>query len=1011
MSTNKLFADFIKICSILPVFAVGAGAALAADGTIVNTDTLVLENQNISGQSAQMGAALHNSGTVNIQGGSFTENKTTAQGYGGAIFNNRGLLTIDGTVFDGNVATWDGGAISSASSYIKGKGFDETRAYWTEQNGFDAANKIIVNDAEFKNNVASEYSGGAMGIYSDAIINNTTFSNNNAGGHNPSQSTDGGGAIYAGGWARIDINDSNFDGNSSNRGGAIGTTAAGMSDDVHLKINNTNFTNNSATIGGGAIFNNFADATITDSLFRNNTTQGYGGAIANYNTIKISDSKFIANTSDYVGGAIWADKNTDTEIKNAWFIGNTAQYGGAVYTSNIMKSMKISDTVFKNNTALGVGALGIFAKGELNNVQFINNVATEEEGGALFLGALSQTKLSDSVFTGNQAALFGGAIAMRATSVANNSAAKLDVLNSTFTGNSAGTQGGAIYSAFYNSEMSVDNVYVSNSVFEKNIANEGGAIYNEGIADRGGNLASIKLDTVSFTGNKAKTAGGALYNASGATANLAGTNNFHNNTANGVANDIYNAGRLNIVGGTTTIEGGIDGNGTLIVAEGAQLNIGTALVSQDTINLDGVVMASVLNDQNYGRIYANEMNIGSNSKLKLNVGGAGVYKIFNTAADITIDAGAAYTVENHGADGVIISTKSVEKIAQDTGLTNMAASTIAGLANNTDAMYNLASLNAQAALAAGDVDYIESESAKAHPIDKPVVHSISSSVQNQVLQLASARMSGGAIMGRSGGDFVNADFGMWAHGLFNKTKFGDQFHGYTRGVAAGFDAQINRKYTVGLGYAYNTGDVHATARDTDISSNTIFVYGQYKPTNWYVNAALNYTMSKYDEAMEIFGVSVNHEHDVDTFGGQVMTGYDFATGLTPMAGLRYLHISQDDYNNGLGRVRGGDSDFLTGIAGIKYEFAIENDWPVKFAPQLRAAATYDFASDDTQATVVMPGAPAYIVNGDRLSRMGGEFGIGLSANYHGLDIMLDYSLTLHQDYTSQTGMVKLRYNF
>ena len=110
-------------------------------------------------------------------------------------------------------------------------------------------------------------------------------------------------------------------------------------------------------------------------------------------------------------------------------------------------------------------------------------------------------------------------------------------------------------------------------------------------------------------------------------------------------------------------------------------------------------------------------------------------------------------------------------------------------------------------------------------------------------------------------------------------------------------------------------------------------------------------------------------------------------------------------------VRAMDTDFLSGVAGLKYAFAIENDWAIQLRPELRAAMTYDFISDDTAATVVMPGVASYKVDGERLSRMGGEFGIGLTALYKGLEVSLMYDLDLHQDYTSQTGMIKFRGKF
>ena len=223
------------------------------------------------------------------------------------------------------------------------------------------------------------------------------------------------------------------------------------------------------------------------------------------------------------------------------------------------------------------------------------------------------------------------------------------------------------------------------------------------------------------------------------------------------------------------------------------------------------------------------------------------------------------------------------------------------------------------------------------------------------------------------------------------------------------DALINGKYTVGIGYAYNETDIDAT-HDTSIDSSSLFVYGQYKPTQWYINAALNYTMANYTESGVAFGVANGYEYDVDSFGGQIMTGYDFASGLTPEVGARYLHIATDDYNNGF-NVENEDTNYLTGVAGLKYAFEIESDARLKFRPEIRAAATYDFLSDEAVTTVTIPGASAYVLNGERLSRFGGEFGIGLSALYEGWEISVNYDLDLHEDYTSQTGMLKFRYNF
>jgi outer membrane autotransporter protein len=102
---------------------------------------------------------------------------------------------------------------------------------------------------------------------------------------------------------------------------------------------------------------------------------------------------------------------------------------------------------------------------------------------------------------------------------------------------------------------------------------------------------------------------------------------------------------------------------------------------------------------------------------------------------------------------------------------------------------------------------------------------------------------------------------------------------------------------------------------------------------------------------------------------------------------------------------------LTSVAGVKYSFAIENDWAIKLQPELRAALTYDLISEADAAVIDMPGVASYAVEGKQMNRLGGEFGIGLTADYQGLKVTLMYDLDLHKDYTSQTGMIKFRTQF
>lgn len=898
-----------------------------------------------------------------IYSGPIENQYATSEYRGGAVtidYSTNDVSVADNAIFQNNEvqASTAGGAIKAL-------------------NGFN-----IGNNVQFISNKASN--GGAWGagaLYiklanKDIASENTTVQigenalfQNNIAGLGGAIGLEYGNLEIANG-AQF-INNESTSAGATHGGGAIIVWHDPEHPNMHstLKLNGATFSQNKAANVGGAIaiFDTGAETTINGGSFKKNSVAESdaenpgGGAIYNAGTMNIDGVEFKENDGKYAGGAIYNEDFGNLTISASIFDNNSAQFGGAI--NNARKEaendggvLTVTDSTFVNNRAWNGGAIrnqGQTTIVTVNNTLFSENTSTN--GGAIHNGAWGEVKINGAEFSGNTATLDK----------------TLKPINS------------------------------------KVALGQGGAITNAGV---------LEITNATFTGNSAAGVGGAIANvkSGGSTGNitLSGTNTFANNTAAGVANDIYNNGTMTVASGTTTLGGGITGNGALTIADGATLDIGTTTVEQASIDIDGTLNASMLSSDNYGKLLADSITTGENGKLQLTIGSVGTYDIFGGIAheDITIDAGLAYDVINNGADGIEIAIKAVEDIAADTGLSNQGAATIAVLANTDDDVLTAISLRAQTELAAGNVDYVEHETAKLNPENKPVAHSISSSVQNQVLSLAAGRMTGGTV-GRSGGDLANADYGIWAQGLYNHSKLNGQFKGDTTGISVGADALIDGKYTIGIGYAYNDTDVDSDSRDTKIESNSLFLYGQYKPNNWYVNAALNYTMGNYTETSNPFGVQFESEYDVDSFGGQVMTGYDFASGLTPEIGARYLHISQDAYDVALGHVDGADMDYLTGVAGIRYAFEIESDMELKFRPELRAAATYDFLSDAAVATITAPGSVSYVIDADRLSRFGGEFGIGLAAEWRGLTVSLNYDLDLHEDYTSQTGMLKFRYDF
>ena len=939
----------------------------------------------------------------------------------GALATNNADLTVDGAKISADSILLTNSTLNIVKQSVPVDFQEEYRNIDS-----DGVTTFVADKFTAKDNTRILVGAGAeldlTGV-KDALFTNNVITGNNDGG-----------AINVAENGTLKIDGATFTNNDSHDGGAIWNTG-------EAEIKNSVFEENIATSGGavGGSKNSTGVLTIENSTFKNNHANADGGAIAAFKSLTITDSLFKNNTAlyskDEEGDLVAASSGENP-------IGGGALALGAVSDTAIAS---ISGTTFKENkSGLNGGAIGTrLAKtigddwtldgGKNANSAKLDIAATFENnyakrsGGAIYNTFYADNALDKGegvtiagVFDDNEAGYHGGAIYNDGDLDKNNNGAVMTINGATFTDNEAGDSGGAIYNTGV--------LKINGGVFEDNEAGYfAGAIYNSGSTDKKDLLmkdteqrqtaGDLTIKDAQFVGNIASVAGGAIYNEAGATVVLSGNNLFSGNVANKLANDIHNMGTLNITSGTTAFGGGVTGTGTFTLASDATLELGTATINQGKIDLYGTVVASMLNDSvrggSYGR-FIGDVTVGDDAMFKLNVGAAGTYNIWNgkivDAEQVTV--GDIYEIAGIDVNGVKIVTKSVADIAETVGISTQAAGAVAGLANANSGKAHQVSLALQDALNAGDVEYIERETKKLNPTEKPVAQAAASSVQNQVLSLTSGRMTGGISVGRAGGDERSQENGFWIQGLFNKSKFADAFHGYTRGVALGADTLINNKWTIGGGLAFNNTDVHADGVNTDIDTKTMFLYGQYKPNNWFVNATATYSMSEYTENKTVAGVGLGATYDVDAYGAQIMTGYDFTPGITTEAGLRYLHVAQDDYIDGRdAQIMATDTDFLTGIAGLKYAFAIENDWAIQLRPELRAAMTYDFISDEATATVVMPGVASYKVDAERLSRMGGEFGIGLTALYKGMEVSLMYDLDLHKDYTSQTGMIKFRGRF
>ena len=102
-----------------------------------------------------------------------------------------------------------------------------------------------------------------------------------------------------------------------------------------VKINNTLFDKNSAEFGG-AILQLGGTLDIANSIFTNNVAKENGGAIYTSNaTVVLNKNTFTnnkANKNDGYGGAVLLDYETAT-VDECTFTDNVASEGGAIYSN------------------------------------------------------------------------------------------------------------------------------------------------------------------------------------------------------------------------------------------------------------------------------------------------------------------------------------------------------------------------------------------------------------------------------------------------------------------------------------------------------------------------------------------------------------------------------------------------------------------------------------------------------------------------------------------------------
>lgn len=439
-----------------------------ADVTINGGSTITL-----SGGNLIRPFYVDSNGTLTLQ--NITVSNGLDNTYGGGAILSLGELTLENTTIrDSNVnSAYSGGAIMSLGGLVT-----ITNSLIENNTGGSAGGLYLfgenadatITDSTFRNNRTTNYSygyGGAITPWdgADVTIYNSTLEQNQA---------QRGGAIYNQSANTLIILRANtvLDGNSAGVGGGIHNAQGAMS------LTDTVLSNNVAEEAGGGIYNDLGSLSALDVVLSNNRiTYGDGGGIYNSGSVNLTQTVLSTNWAEFKGGGIFNQEEGSMTLSDTILRNNSSEIGGGIF--NQEGSMTISNTVLRNNSSETGGGISSFGSMTISNTVLNNNTADYSGGGIYNGGDLDLTNVTisgNSVTTQSEMDSKGGGIR-------NQSGGSVSLIHTTFSGNSA-NNGGAIYQEGVS--VSFKNVILMPGIEGRNCVSFGVMISNGFNLDRDG---------------------------------------------------------------------------------------------------------------------------------------------------------------------------------------------------------------------------------------------------------------------------------------------------------------------------------------------------------------------------------------------------------------------------------------------------------------------------------------------------------------------------------------------
>jgi len=497
--------------------------------------------------TAMFGAAIYNEGNVVVKNSIFIDNLAIYNG--GAIYNN-GDFTIINSNFTSNVANFGGAIFNNGTMNARNCNFITNNAI------YDTLSLSQVRENQRPRDIygGSEEDSENMRLSSGFRINRAGDDAAGDAIREKLSKISFGGAIYNSG--TFTLNDSNLTYNIANCGGAIFNNGTMTVSNCNLTYNHAEFNTIRDTDMAKEMMDESRDNSLSNSEGDDDQDHGinevsdensYGGAIYNSGTFILIDSNISYNSANY-GGAIYNSgtmtvSNCDLDYNQGTIILYQATQAMLAQENIACECIQCSENICVNRA--DDDAAGLIVNERLNMISFggaIYNIGiftlidsnltgnTANYGGAIYNSGnmdiyncnFAENNAHNNVLSQAVLQLLGGEDVSENMRInrADDDAAGLAISERLRKSISEDSFGGAIYN------HKEGNIVVFNSRFDYNIAENGGAIYNEG---------TFVLTGSNFTNNTAYSYGGAIFNSGNMTVsgnrmtgNLAGVERSEN---------------------------------------------------------------------------------------------------------------------------------------------------------------------------------------------------------------------------------------------------------------------------------------------------------------------------------------------------------------------------------------------------------------------------------------------------------------------------------------------------